>query len=62
MHWSTAAPTSIEIGVPFSDPLADGATVQATSQKALEQGDDAGRLHRTRAGVPRRTAARSRSC
>src|SRR4051794_2601062 len=28
----------IEIGVPFSDPLADGSTVQATSQKALDQG------------------------
>jgi tryptophan synthase alpha chain len=28
----------IEIGVPFSDPLADGATVQHTSQVALEQG------------------------
>jgi tryptophan synthase alpha chain len=28
----------IEIGVPFSDPLADGTTVQATSQKALDQG------------------------
>lgn len=28
----------IEIGIPFSDPLADGATVQRTSQKALEQG------------------------
>lgn len=28
----------IEIGVPFSDPLADGATVQATSQRALELG------------------------
>ncbi|HEX3302889.1 MAG TPA: tryptophan synthase subunit alpha [Thermomicrobiales bacterium] len=28
----------IEIGVPFSDPLADGATVQATSQKSLENG------------------------
>ena len=28
----------VEIGVPFSDPLADGATVQRTSQKALEQG------------------------
>ena len=28
----------IEIGVPFSDPLADGATVQRTSQKALDNG------------------------
>jgi tryptophan synthase alpha chain len=28
----------IELGVPFSDPLADGATVQASSQKALENG------------------------
>lgn len=28
----------IEIGTPFSDPLADGATVQLTSQKALENG------------------------
>ena len=28
----------IELGVPFSDPIADGATVQRTSQKALENG------------------------
>jgi tryptophan synthase alpha subunit len=28
----------IEIGVPFSDPLADGATVQRTSQVALRHG------------------------
>ncbi|MGH2618051.1 MAG: tryptophan synthase subunit alpha, partial [Thermomicrobiales bacterium] len=28
----------IELGVPFSDPLADGATVQRTSQTALRQG------------------------
>ena len=32
----------IEIGVPFSDPMADGATVQATSQKALDQGTTLG--------------------
>jgi tryptophan synthase alpha chain len=28
----------IELGVPFSDPLADGATVQRSTQHALEQG------------------------
>ena len=28
----------LELGVPFSDPLADGATVQASSQKSLENG------------------------
>ncbi len=28
----------VEIGVPFSDPLADGATVQRTSQIALRHG------------------------
>ncbi len=28
----------IEVGIPFSDPLADGATVQRTSQVALENG------------------------
>jgi tryptophan synthase alpha chain len=28
----------VELGIPFSDPLADGATIQAASQRALENG------------------------
>jgi tryptophan synthase alpha chain len=30
----------VEIGVPFSDPLADGPTIQATATRALENGAD----------------------
>jgi tryptophan synthase alpha chain len=29
---------AVELGVPFSDPLADGATIQAASHRALEAG------------------------
>jgi tryptophan synthase alpha chain len=28
----------IELGVPFTDPMADGPTIQASSQRALDNG------------------------
>ncbi len=49
---------AIELGLPFSDPLADGPVIQATSQKALEGGTthrailDLVRAFRARSEVP----------
>ena len=49
----------LEIGIPFSDPLADGPTIQAASQRALRQGvstagvlETVARLRRSGVGLP----------
>ena len=34
----TSAADAVEIGVPFSDPMADGITIQRSSRAAIEQG------------------------
>src|ERR1019366_4335984 len=46
----------IEIGIPFSDPFGEGPTIQASSQRALDQGATPRKILKTlgtiRAGVP----------
>src|SRR6185312_17190856 len=46
----------IELGLPFSDPMADGPIIQASSQQALEQGMNFDRLlelvHRANVSIP----------
>ncbi len=41
----------IEYGVPFSDPLADGPTIQAASQRALESGTTLKGVYEALAGI-----------
>ena len=37
-RWPQAGADLIEIGIPFSDPLADGPTIQRASERALRSG------------------------
>ena len=56
MALSDAGADAIEIGIPFSDPVMDGPTIQEASQRALEAGATPGsimeELRGVEAGVP----------
>jgi tryptophan synthase alpha chain len=47
----------VEIGVPFSDPMADGLTIQRSSRAALEQGVSLRWILESLTGVPTRPTA-----
>jgi tryptophan synthase alpha chain len=47
----------IELGVPFSDPMADGPTIQRSSQRALQNGVDVSTVLSIASAVTRRSAA-----
>lgn len=47
----------VEIGVPFSDPMADGMTIQRSSRVALEQGVTLAWILETLAALPARLSA-----
>jgi tryptophan synthase alpha chain len=49
-----AGATAIEVGIPYSDPLADGPTIQAAGQRALEAGVTPARALELMAEVDRR--------
>ena len=52
----------IELGVPFSDPMADGPVIQHASERALAHGVGLRADSRLGARIPRAATRRRRSC
>jgi tryptophan synthase alpha chain len=52
---ATAGVDAVELGIPFSDPLADGPSIQASSQRALDAGMTVPRVLEITAQIRRRT-------
>ena len=52
----------IELGVPFSDPMADGPVIQKASERALARGIGMAQVLGCGAQLPRARTRRRRSC
>ena len=52
----------IELGMPFTDPMADGPAVQAAGLRALQAGRDDGEDARRRCANSAKPTTRRRSC
>ena len=52
----------IELGVPFSDPMADGPTIQRSSERALKHGTSLRHVLGMVQGVPRQETRPRRWC
>jgi tryptophan synthase alpha chain len=55
LELAAAGADLVEIGIPFSDPLADGPTIQASSHAALENGMSLEKLFRQLEGIRQET-------
>ena len=63
LHALVAAGADVlELGVPFSDPMADGPVIQRSSERALARGAGLSYVLETRARVPRDAMRRRRWC
>ena len=51
-HLPAAGADIVELGMPFSDPMADGPAIQASSQRALKAGQNLARHIGHGAGLP----------
>jgi tryptophan synthase alpha chain len=55
VSFESAGVDIIELGIPFSDPMADGTTIQAASKRALDRGITLSKIFETVKNIRRKT-------